>query len=70
MPTPREEIGDRMLFAVDKLVPFEDRPATPEEITEFWAALKEFVPARLGGMLNMTIDTHGNVNLTFLKNQL
>jgi len=70
VPTPREEIGDRMLFAVDKLVPFEDRPATPEEITEFWEALKVFAPARLGGMLNMTIDTHGNVNLTFLKNQI
>jgi hypothetical protein len=69
MPTPREEIGDRMLIAVDALVPFEDREPTPEEIEEFWGAFRRFVPARFGGMMAMNIDAHGNVNMTFLKNQ-
>lgn len=69
MPTPREEIGDRMLFAVDKLVPFEDYEPTPEEITEFWNAFRPFVCTRIGGKMTMNIDAHGNVYMTFLKTQ-
>jgi hypothetical protein len=68
MPTPREEIGDRMLFAVDALM--RDKQTKPEiQNTEFWAALRSFAPSYLGGMLSMNIDAHGNVNMTFLKNQ-
>lgn len=70
MPTPREEIGDRMLFAVDALMRDEDGKPSPENITEFWAALRNFAPAYLIGMTSMNIDAHGNVNFTFLKNQI
>ena len=70
MPTPREELGDRMLFAVDALMRDQEAKPTQEQITEFWAALRNFAPTYLGGMASVQADEHGNVTMTFLKNQL
>lgn len=69
MPTTREELGDRMLFAVDALMRDQEAKPTPEQITEFWTALRTFAPTYIGGMICMNTDAHGNVTMTFLKNK-
>jgi hypothetical protein len=70
MPTPRQERADRMLLAVDALERLDDNETpTDAQTTEFWLALQSFLPTFVGGMTSMNIDAHGNVTLTFLKNQ-
>jgi hypothetical protein len=64
MPTSRQEIGDRMLFAVDAL---NEELKTPAQNTkEFWEALATFGPEFLVGKFNMVVNEDtGHIVITY-----
>lgn len=66
MATARQEIGDRMLYAVDELVEGLNKKADKQNTKKFWEAFAKFGPEYLVGKFSMVENNDtGSIVITY-----